>query len=127
MGAQTNGGTAAKSCGCCAPVASEMEPLDADEGSASCDAVGGVQEGRVTVQGGYSPGTVRLARGVPARLVFDRQESSRCSEELLIPAFGIEQMLPTGRETVIEFTPQESGTFAFTCGMGMLRGEIVVS
>ena len=125
MGAQTNGGTAAKSCGCCAPAASDMDL--ADDGAARCDVVGGAQEARVTVKGGYTPTTVRLAKGVPARLVFDRQETSRCSEELLIPAFDVRQVLPTGEETVVEFTPEEAGTFAFTCGMRMLRGEIVVS
>ena len=125
MGAQTNAGTAAKSCGCCAPAARDMDLAAA--GGASCEVAGGAQEARVTVQGGYTPTTVRLAKGIPARLVFDRQETSRCSEELLIPAFDVRQVLPTGQETVIEFTPAEAGTFAFTCGMRMLRGEIVVS
>jgi plastocyanin domain-containing protein len=28
---------------------------------------------------------------------------------------------------VVEFTPQESGEFVFTCGMNMLRGKLVIS
>ena len=117
------------SCGCCAvnaaPAAGGAGAEDA-AGGASCH-VGGTQEARITVKGGYSPATVRLTAGVPARLVFDRQEASRCSEELLIPAFGVRQPLPQGRETVVEFTPTAPGTFPFTCGMEMLRGELVVA
>lgn len=79
------------------------------------------------MKGGYVPSTVRLTQGVPARLVFDRQDASRCSEELLIPAFGVRQALPQGRETVVEFTPERAGTFPFTCGMEMLRGELVIA
>src|ERR1051325_444706 len=48
----------------------------------------GVQEVEIAVKGGYDPGVIRLKRGVPARLVFDRQETSSCSEEIVIPAFG---------------------------------------
>lgn len=94
--------------------------------SAPSATTSGTQEIRITVQGGYSPKAVKLERGVPARLVFDRQESSRCSEELLIPAFGVRAKLPRGVPTVVELTPSEAGTFAFTCGMEMLRGQLVV-
>jgi plastocyanin domain-containing protein len=41
---------------------------------------GGVQEVKIRVQGGYEPAHVRVRRGDPVRLVFDRQESSGCSE-----------------------------------------------
>lgn len=114
--------TDASSCACCAPTAASSTRT-AEAGRTA----GGAQEIRIAVQGGYSPASVQLRRGVPARLVFDRQEASRCSEELLIPALGVKQVLPQGEQTVIEFTPREIGTFAFTCGMRMLRGEIVVS
>lgn len=131
-GAATPEPTAKKACSCCA--SSSMAAAEgaapessAGESSAAACAVGGTQEARITVKGGYSPATVRLTAGVPARLIFDRQETSRCSEELRIPAFGVRQPLPQGRETVVEFTPARAGTFPFTCGMEMLRGELVVA
>ena len=40
---------------------------------------GGVQRAVVKVRGGYSPEVIRLRQGVPAELVFDRQESSDCT------------------------------------------------
>lgn len=80
----------------------------------------------ITVDGGYSPNTVRAKAGQPLRLVFDRQDDSSCSEEVVIPAFGIRTYLPTGQRTVIDVTPTEAGRIPFTCGMGMLKGTILV-
>lgn len=106
-------------CSCCAPVS-----LGDDAGA--CEIVDGVQEVRITVKGGYSPSSITLAKGVPARLVFTREETSRCSEELLIPSLGVRQALPAHAETKVEFTPTEDGIFGFSCGMNMLRGELVI-
>lgn len=86
----------------------------------------GAQEVTITVQGGYSPAEVRLKKGVPARLVFDRQETSGCSEEVVIPDFGIRKFLPAFKKTVVELTPGEAGTHEFTCGMSMLHGKLIV-
>jgi plastocyanin domain-containing protein len=87
---------------------------------------GGVQEVTIAVQGGYSPAQVRVKRGTPVRLVFDRQETSGCSEEVVIPEFGIRRFLPAFQKTAVEITPQRAGTFDFTCGMSMLRGKLTV-
>jgi plastocyanin domain-containing protein len=87
---------------------------------------GGTQEVEIEVRGGYDPGVVRLKRGVPARLVFNRQETSSCSEEIVIPAFGIRKFLPAFEKTPVELTPRENGTFEITCGMSMLHGKLVV-
>ena len=87
---------------------------------------GGAQEVKIRVAGGYDPANVRVRRGVPVRLVFDRQESSGCSEEVVIPDFGIRKFLPAHQETAVEFTPAEAGSYSFTCGMSMLRGRITV-
>ena len=85
-----------------------------------------VPEVTIIVDGGYSPNTVRARKGQRLRLVFDRRDDSSCSEEVVIPAFGIKKFLPTGERTSIDVTPTESGRIPFTCGMGMLRGTIIV-
>lgn len=87
---------------------------------------GGVQEVTITVHGGYDPAEVRLKKGVPARLVFERQETSGCSEEVVLPDFGIRRFLPAFQKTTVELTPDRAGSFEFTCGMSMLRGRLVV-
>ncbi len=86
----------------------------------------GVQEVRIRVAGGYSPSHVRVRRGAVVRLLFDRQETSGCSEEVVLPDFGIRKFLPAHRETAVEFTPEREGDFEFMCGMSMIRGRITV-
>lgn len=87
---------------------------------------GGIAEVPIVVRGGYSPGTVHVPRGARVRLVFDRQEESSCSEEVVFPDFGVRRFLPAHEKTVVELTPTAVGTFPFTCGMSMLRGTLVV-
>lgn len=86
----------------------------------------GAQELEVVVQGGYAPGRIVVRQGVPVRLKFRRLESSSCSERVLFPDFNVSKKLPEGEETVVEFTPDRSGTYTFTCGMGMYQGTLVV-
>ena len=87
---------------------------------------GGVQEVKIQVRSGYDPARVTARRGVPLRLVFDRQETSGCSEEIVFPDFGIRRYLPAHESTAVELTPERAGSYEFTCGMGMLRGKLIV-
>lgn len=86
----------------------------------------GAQEVRIVVRGGYEPASVRVRRGTPVRLVFDRQETSGCSEEVVFPDFGVRKYLPAHERTVVEITPERAGVYEFTCGMSMLRGRLTV-
>ena len=86
----------------------------------------GVQEVAITVKGGYSPDVIEVKRGQPVQLNFYRDEENSCSEELLMPDFSIRRDLPAFKTTLVELLPKEAGTFPFTCGMGMLRGSLVV-
>jgi len=94
--------------------------------AAAVAGAGGAQEVTIRVQAGYDPAEVKVKRGLPVRLIFDRQETSGCSEEIVIPDFGIRKFLPAFKKTAVELTPQEAGTFEFTCGMSMLHGRLVV-
>ena len=88
---------------------------------------GEVQVIDIIVAGGYDPAAVRITQGRPARLVFDRRETSSCSEELVIPDLGIRRFLPAHQRTAVEVPATvERGTHEFTCGMGMLRGRLIV-
>jgi plastocyanin domain-containing protein len=86
----------------------------------------GPQRTRIVVSGGYTPSTVRVEAGRPVRLEFDRQESSGCTEEVVLPDFGIRTYLPAHKTTPVEFTPTRPGSYEFTCGMAMVRGRIIV-
>jgi plastocyanin domain-containing protein len=87
----------------------------------------GVQEIDVTVKGGYSPDVIVVDRGRPVRLNFHREETSSCSEQVIIGDFGIARDLPAFKTTPVEFTPEKSGEFPFTCGMNMLHGKLIVN
>lgn len=87
----------------------------------------GVQEINVTVRGGYSPDRIVVREGVPLRLNFYRDETASCSEEIVFGDFGIARHLAPFQTTSIEFTPDKSGEFTFTCGMNMMRGKLLVS
>ena len=87
---------------------------------------GGVQEVKVTVKGGYSPDVIVVKQGRPVRLDFYRDETTSCSEEVIFGDFGIARALPAYETTPIEFTPDKTGEFTFTCGMNMLRGKLIV-
>src|SRR5262245_53574074 len=86
----------------------------------------GVQEVHVVVKGGYEPAVIHVRKDQPVRLVFDRQETSSCSEEIVLPDFGVRRFLPAFQQTAVEFTPSEAGPHEFTCGMSMLRGKLIV-
>ena len=86
---------------------------------------GQTPEVTITVRGGYSPSAVRAKAGRPVRLIFDRQESAGCSEEVVFPDFGIRRFLPSGKKTTIEVTPPKAGRYEFMCGMSMLRGTLI--
>jgi plastocyanin domain-containing protein len=86
----------------------------------------GVQVLRVTVKGGYAPDRLVVKRGRPVRIEFDRQESSSCSDTVVFGDFGISRPLPAFRTTAVQFTPEKAGTYEFTCGMNMIRGQLIV-
>lgn len=86
----------------------------------------GVQEVQLSVQGGsYMPNPIRVKKGIPVRLVADLSSVRGCASGIVIPEFGISKTVRAG-DNAIEFTPGKSGTFQFSCSMGMYRGTIVV-
>ena len=87
-------------------------------------AAGGLQRVRIEVKGGYSPSVVRVRAGRPVKLEFYRDETSSCTEEVVLPDFGIRTYLPAHQTTSIRITPA-AGSYEFACGMGMVRGKIV--
>lgn len=84
-------------------------------------------EAHVQVRGGYHPNTIRSTAGEPLRIVFRRDESSSCSEQVVFPAFGKSVTLPQGEDVPVDLVPGEPGVYEFTCAMGMLRGRLVIT
>ena len=85
---------------------------------------GGVVDVTVRVEGGYSPSTIEVPAGARVRMTLDRREDNPCSDEIVIPDFGIRTALPAHAKTSLEFTAT-AGRHEFSCGMGMLHGAII--
>ncbi|NJD29939.1 MAG: cupredoxin domain-containing protein [Chloroflexi bacterium] len=96
------------------------------EGVKAATVSDGFQEQMILVKGGYTPDTIRVAAGRPVRLLFRREETAACSEQVVLADFGKSAPLPTGTVVPLEFMPGDPGEHEFTCQMGMLRGRIIV-
>jgi len=73
----------------------------------------------------YEP--IRVQQGVPVKWTLNVPEGALngCNDAIIIPSYGLQVSLQPG-ENLIEFTPDESGIFVFSCWMGMLRSGIIV-
>lgn len=73
----------------------------------------------------YEPITVTA--GIPVRWVIKAEPGSinGCNNRIFIPEYGIEKKLEYG-DNVIEFVPEETGRFTYSCWMGMIRSTITV-
>ena len=75
---------------------------------------------------GYEPAKVKLRAGTPSRLTFLRTTDKTCGTDVVFPSLNIRRALPLNEPVVIEFTPSGAGEIAFSCGMNMLHGTLVV-
>lgn len=75
--------------------------------------------------GRYEP--IIVQKGIPVKWTIQAQKSdiNGCNNEIIIPKFNKAKKLVAG-DNVIEFTPTETGTFAYSCWMGMIRSKITV-
>jgi sulfite exporter TauE/SafE/copper chaperone CopZ len=98
----------------------------------------GTQRGGIaTIQDGVQIVTTKLQPGryepiivqkdIPVKWTIQAQKSdiNGCNNEIIVPKFNKVQKLQAG-DNVIEFTPTETGAFAYSCWMGMIRSKITV-
>lgn len=74
----------------------------------------------------YTPITVRQDIPVKWIITADKESLNGCNNEIVIPKYKIDKKLVPG-DNIIEFIPEESGTVAFSCWMGMIKSQITVS
>ena len=86
----------------------------------------GVQEvGAPLVRSEYP--YILVQKGIPVRFNIKAEDKNinGCNNTVVFPAFGIERGLKAG-DNIFEFTPEMTGTFNYTCWMGMIYGKIKV-
>jgi uncharacterized protein len=75
---------------------------------------------------GYSPRVLHARAATPITLNLVTDQTFSCARSFVIPALGVEQLLPQTGTVSIPIPSQRSGTvMRFTCSMGMYTGQIV--
>jgi plastocyanin domain-containing protein len=88
--------------------------------------VKGVQKATITIDNGmYMPGVISVKKGKPVELTFKSGKKPGCGSTVVFKSLKISKEVGS-KPVVIKFTPKEAGTIAFTCGMGMFDGKVVV-
>ncbi|MCI0519930.1 MAG: cupredoxin domain-containing protein [Chloroflexi bacterium] len=92
----------------------------------------GVQEFTLVVTpGGYDPLRFKVKQGVPVRMHFRAIGQVGCGKELIFPVNSSqteELILETDKDTgMLEFLPDEAGTYSFNCSHQMYRGVMTVA
>lgn len=90
-----------------------------------------VEDGVQVIKSTLAPGrypNISVQEGIPVKWIIDAPEGSinGCNNRMLIREYGIEHSFQTG-ENIIEFTPTKTGTFQYSCWMGMIRANITVT
>ncbi len=80
----------------------------------------------ILVKGRYTPEIIHVKAGEPVTLHFYRDEDADCTNEVVFESLGIRRRLPARETTTIVLTPSDTGEIPFSCGMGMVRGKLVV-
>lgn len=70
---------------------------------------------------------IQVVAGIPVvwTIVADEASLNGCNNELVLPAFDQQVPLSAGT-TTIRFTPENAGSYPYSCWMGMLRNTILV-
>ncbi len=75
---------------------------------------------------GYSPNVIYIKKDIPVRWIIDVKQMSGCTDEILLPEYGIRKQLKYG-ENIIEFVPDKLGELKFSCWMQMVWGKFIVT
>lgn len=97
---------------------------EVEEGTAALNA--DQQSIDVEVLGGYSPETVVLKQGMPAKINFTRKDPSSCLDRVVFPDFGINQELPKDETKSVKIDTSKAGEFEWACGMDMFHGKVII-
>ena len=84
------------------------------------------QTATIVVNGGYSPSTVTLKKGIPAQVNFDMHDSTACLSHVVFEQLGVNKDLTKQKITTTNIPTDKAQTFNFACGMDMFHGKVIV-
>ncbi len=107
--------------------ASKDDTVGASNPAPAAATSGGLQQAMITIDGGkYTPSVVSVERGKPVELTFTGGKELGCGGTVVFKSLNISKIVESGKSVTVNFTPQEAGEIAFTCGMGMYDGKVIV-
>ena len=74
---------------------------------------------------GYNPDVITVRKGYPVDWEIYGGRNLGCASSLILNAFNVKSTIRPGENT-IAFTPTKTGSFPFSCSMGMVRGTMIV-
>lgn len=80
----------------------------------------------VNVAGGYNPSTITVKQGVPTQLTFTRTSDQGCLDVVHSEDMHFSTPLPLNEAKTVTVPTDKAGEFAFSCGMDMFFGKVVV-
>jgi plastocyanin domain-containing protein len=86
----------------------------------------GIQEAVIKVKGGYTPDVLVFEAGKPIKLNFIREETAACTEEVVFSDFNKKATLTPFKTIPVELKIDKPGEYGFQCGMGMIKGKLIV-
>jgi sulfite exporter TauE/SafE len=75
---------------------------------------------------GYFPNYVQVKKGELVHLNLNSQNAFNCASSFRIPALGVSKNLPPTGYDSVEFIPDKTGKFTFSCAQGFYTGTIEV-
>jgi plastocyanin domain-containing protein len=113
------------------PVLAAFNPSVPGSGGAAGGAydpviVNGAQIINSTLSSGRYP-AITVQQGIPVKWTIDAPSGSinGCNNRMIIREYNIEHRFKNG-ENIVEFTPERTGKFSYSCWMGMIRSSITV-
>ena len=94
--------------------------------SAEAQQVGAMEPQRISMKVvglDYQPNQFTVKQGVPVQWWIDGSQADGCGRILVAPRLRIQKILSANSTTLITFTPDHPGEFAFNCGMGMMTPD----
>ncbi|MGA2450113.1 MAG: cupredoxin domain-containing protein [Polyangiaceae bacterium] len=83
---------------------------------------------KVVVDGsGFNPSTLAIKKGEHVMLEFTRLTDKTCATSVALPELNITKDLPLNQPVQIPIPTHDARTLTFSCGMGMIKGTLVIS
>ena len=77
-------------------------------------------------ENGFEPASIKLAKGVPVKVVVTRKTERTCARQIVVKDYGIKSELPLNQAVEINLTPKAAGSVVYACSMGMISGVLII-